>query len=85
MYCAKALQLACRCLPQRIKPQTTGRAAVFRFFSLAFLQFRKPFFTSVLQYTRVPFCSRAKNLNFLGLLALLFFHFICNTKIEEIL
>ena len=86
MYCAKALQLACRCLPQRIKPQTAGRISVFRFVSPAVLQQFNPISSSIyLQCNRVPFFSRAKNQYILGLLALLFFAFVCNTLIEEIL
>lgn len=83
MHSAKALQLACRCLPQRMKPQTAGRAALFRFSSF-FLQFSEIISNSLyLQCNQVPFLYRAKNQYFLGLLALFFCHSICNTLIEE--
>ncbi len=85
MCCAKTLQLACQCLPQRIKPQTTGRTSLFRFLPSAVLQSRRPICKNCLTYHAVPFFSRAKNQNFLGLLALPFFQFICNTMVEETL
>lgn len=80
MYCAKALQLACRCLPQRLKPQTAGRLALFRIFLSGLPICFKHFY---LQCNRVPFFDRAKNQYFLGLLALFFCRFVCNTLIEE--
>lgn len=84
MYCAKALQLACRCLPQRIKPQTRGRISRFRFLSTAFLQHSEPISNSIyLQCKRVPYFSRAKNQYILGLLALFFCLPVWNTLIEE--
>lgn len=30
MYCAQKLQFVCRCLPQRLKPQTAGYLSSFR-------------------------------------------------------
>lgn len=47
MYCAKALQLACRCLPQRLKPQTRGALLCFVFSFPAYLYFLNIFICSV--------------------------------------
>ncbi len=84
MYCAKALQLACRCLPQRLKPQTAGRIPVYRFSSPAVLQHATPVLNHIhLKCNIVPFLYRAKNQYFLGLLALFFCRFVWNNLIEE--
>lgn len=85
MYCAKALQLACRCLPQRLKPQTAGRTSFFRFSLSVLPDCSGQFFSKINQISRVPFSRRAKNQYFLGLLALLFLPSVCNTIREEIL
>lgn len=76
MYCASSNQFACQCLPQRLKPQTAGREAVFpfssSFLSQLFRNFQTVFYSIYLQCQPVLFLYRAKNRNHLGLLALFF-------------
>ncbi len=43
MYCAQELQFACRCLPQRLKPQTAGRLSFFYTCCFSFSVFFKCF------------------------------------------
>lgn len=86
MHRAKALQLACLRLPQRIKPQTTGRISVFPVNVSSRLKFSKQIFcSSYFPCSKVPFVHRAKNQFFLGLLALFFCRIVFHNLIEEIL
>lgn len=86
MHCAKALQIACLRLPQRIKPHLTGRISVFLANPSVRFKFSKTIFcSSYFPCSKVPFFYRAKNQFFLGLLALLFCRFVFNNLIEEII
>ena len=77
MHCASHKLFACRCLPQRLKPQTAASAAVFPFFrfllfSFLFRNILTVSYTIYLQCLQDPNLYRAKNQFYLGLLALFF-------------
>lgn len=85
MYCTQQQFCACQCLPQRLKPQTAKPVSALLFSVVSI--FKAVVFESI--FSRpcliVPFFHRAKNLVFIGLLALFFCVHFRDNLIKEIL